>query len=77
MNNAPSVPPPTPWETLTARERQVALYLATGMTCREIANEIKISIKTVDTHRSHVMKKLGTRNNVELLLHMLKIGHTL
>jgi DNA-binding NarL/FixJ family response regulator len=61
-----------PWDTLTAREQQVASSLACGMTNREIADQLSISIKTIDTHRMHVMKKLGTRNNVELLRFMLK-----
>ena len=64
--------PSSPWNTLTEREKQVAFSLATGMTNREIAEQLSVSIKTVDTHRGHVMKKLATRNNVELLRFMLR-----
>lgn len=60
------------WNTLTEREQQVAGMLATGMTNREIAVAVEISIKTVDTHRGHVMKKLKTKNNVDLLRFMLR-----
>jgi DNA-binding NarL/FixJ family response regulator len=55
-----------PFPTLTNRERQVALLLAEGKTNREIGDELKISIKTVDTHRGHLLRKLGLRNNVAL-----------
>lgn len=62
----------SPWDTLTAREHQVAMELSFGKTNREIAKLLSISIKTIDTHRGHVMKKLGVRNNVELLRFMLR-----
>lgn len=55
-----------PASPLTARELQVMEMLARGMTNREIAHDLQISIKTVDTHRGHVLKKLGLRNNSEL-----------
>jgi len=40
--------------------------LALGLSNREIAEALDISIKTVDTFRTQVMKRMGTRNNVEL-----------
>lgn len=52
---------------LTGREQQIMRRLAVGDTNREIADELKISIKTVDTHRGHVLKKLGVRSNVTLV----------
>jgi len=58
--------PKNEFPTLTARERQVALMLAEGRTNREIAAELDISIKTVDTHRGKIMQKLELANNVEL-----------
>jgi DNA-binding CsgD family transcriptional regulator len=59
---------------LTARERQVAEQLATGATCREIAQRLDVSIKTVDTHRRHLLRKLGCRNAAELALHGVREG---
>jgi DNA-binding NarL/FixJ family response regulator len=56
----------SPFTNLTPRECDVAHRLADGKTNREIADELGISIKTVDTHRHHVMQKTGARNNVEL-----------
>ncbi len=59
---------------LTRRERDVAIGLAKGLTNKEIADEMLISQKTVDTHRGHVLKKLGLKNNVTLVHHALKKG---
>ncbi len=64
-----------PASSLTARELQVMEMLARGMTNREIALHLDISIKTVDTHRGHVLKKLGLRNNSELTRFAVKHGY--
>lgn len=62
------------FDVLTVRERQVAKLLAVGSTSREIAAQLEINIKTVDTHRGHLLKKLGCRNNVELARRALRTG---
>lgn len=64
-----------PASALTAREQQVMEMLARGLTNREIAEHLDISIKTVDTHRGHVLKKLGLRNNSELTRFAVKHGY--
>ena len=64
-----------PASSLTARELQVMEMLARGMTNREIAEHLGISGKTVDTHRGHVLKKLGIRNNSELTTFAVKHGY--
>jgi two-component system, NarL family, invasion response regulator UvrY len=56
----------SPLETLSTRELQVLRRLALGNTNREIASAYHISIKTVDTYRSRLLKKLNLRNNAEL-----------
>ncbi len=56
----------SPLDSLSMRELQVLRRLAMGHTNREIANAYHISIKTVDTYRSRLLKKLGLRNNAEL-----------
>ena len=53
-------------DSLSMRELQVLRRLAMGHTNREIANAYHISIKTVDTYRARLLKKLGLRNNAEL-----------
>ena len=60
--------------TLSFRETQVAKLLAIGAKMDEIAKQLDISQKTVDTHRDHVLKKLKLRNNVELARHALREG---
>jgi DNA-binding NarL/FixJ family response regulator len=56
----------SPLDTLSMRELQVLRRLALGHTNREIAKAYHISIKTVDTYRSRLLKKLELRNNAEL-----------
>jgi len=64
-----------PASALTGRELQVMEMLARGMTNREIAEHLDISVKTVDTHRGHVLKKLSLRNNSELTRFAVKNGY--
>lgn len=56
----------SPLDLLSAREMQVLRRLALGHTNREIATAYNISIKTVDTYRLRLLKKLELRNNAEL-----------
>jgi DNA-binding NarL/FixJ family response regulator len=56
----------SPLDSLSMRELQVLRRLAMGHTNREIAGAYSISIKTVDTYRSRLLKKLNLRNNAEL-----------
>jgi two-component system, NarL family, invasion response regulator UvrY len=56
----------SPIDTLSTRELQVLRRLALGNTNREIASAYNISIKTVDTYRFRLLKKLNLRNNADL-----------
>lgn len=56
----------SPLDSLSTRELQVLRRLALGDTNREIAAAYNISIKTVDTYRFRLLKKLNLRNNAEL-----------
>ena len=53
-------------DAISTRELQVLRLLAMGRTNREIASEYNISIKTVDTYRLRLLKKLNLRNNADL-----------
>jgi len=53
-------------ESLSMRELQVLRKLAMGNTNREIATSYNLSVKTVDTYRARILKKLKIRNNTEL-----------
>jgi DNA-binding CsgD family transcriptional regulator len=46
--------------TLTGREREIAILIAEGFTSKRISAALAISIKTVETHRRKLMRKLGT-----------------
>lgn len=56
----------SPMDTLSTRELQVLRRLALGNTNREIAAAYHISIKTVDTYRFRLLKKLNLRNNADI-----------
>lgn len=53
--------------TLTSREREVLDGIAGGKTSKVIASNLEISERTVELHRSRVLKKMGVRNSTELL----------
>ncbi len=55
-------------EQLTDRELQVLQLLGAGLSTREIATELKLSFKTVETHRENIKRKLGLRGANELIL---------
>ena len=57
--------PATP--TLSPRERQVLGLLAHGHTNREVADRLSLSVKTVETHRSHINRKLHVHSTGELI----------
>jgi len=62
----------SPWMTLTHREREILKLIAEGHKCREIAEYLYISPKTVEIHRSNLMKKLDIRTTAELVAFALK-----
>lgn len=61
-------------ETLSNREIQVLKALALGKTNREIADDYSLSVKTVDTYRFRLLKKLNLRNNAELSRFAIRNG---
>lgn len=54
-------------ETLTRREREVLENIAEGKTSNVTASELGISERTIELHRSRILKKMGVRNSTELL----------
>ena len=64
---AGSAPPIDPEiDQLTQREREVLRYIARGYTYKEVASELHLSVKTVETHVSAVLRKLQLSNRREL-----------
>jgi len=61
-------------EPLSERERDVLHLLALGYTNQEIGRRLFISVRTVDTHRAHIMRKLRLESRAELVLFALANG---
>jgi DNA-binding NarL/FixJ family response regulator len=61
-------------EPLSQRERDVLFLLALGYTNQEIAAMLYISVRTVETHRAHIMQKLDLKTRSELVLYALANG---
>lgn len=59
---------------LTAREREVLQLLAEGKTTKQIASQIHVSIKTIETHRQRIMKKLNVKSVAELTKFAIREG---
>jgi DNA-binding CsgD family transcriptional regulator len=53
---------------LSATERTVANYISQGLTNKQIADRLSISVRTVDTHVSHSLAKLGVTSRVQIAL---------
>ncbi|RME81648.1 MAG: DNA-binding response regulator [Caldilineae bacterium] len=70
----PATPRPEPPEGLTPRETEVLRLIALGYTNRQMAVELGISIKTVETHRANITAKLGTRRRVDLVRYAREQG---
>jgi len=63
-----------PYSTLTPREQEVMRMLAEGLTAKEVAAKLFISPKTVENHRTNLMKKLGLKSTVELVRYAARLG---
>jgi DNA-binding NarL/FixJ family response regulator len=61
---------------LTLRERTVLKQLAEGRSSKEIATDMNLSIKTVESHRQHIMEKLGLHTVAELTKFAIREGLT-
>jgi two-component system, NarL family, invasion response regulator UvrY len=61
-------------ETLSNREYQVMLMIASGKTVKEIADELSLSVKTISTNRVRALRKMGMKNNSEITYYAIKHG---
>ena len=53
--------------SITTREREVLYFIAHEFTAKEIASRLFISTHTVDTHRKHLLEKLGVKNTAGMV----------
>lgn len=57
----------SPVDSLSDRELEVLQLLGRGFGTREVANELHLSIKTIETHRAHIKEKLGFKDAGEMV----------
>jgi len=66
--------PATPFQDLTGREMEVTMMLIKGKKAGDIGDVLKLSPKTVATHKYRIYDKVGVRNEVDLLHLALRYG---
>ena len=59
---------------LSVREKEVLQLISSGLTNKQVAARLLISVKTVETHRTNIMQKLGIHNTAELVRYAVKEG---
>jgi DNA-binding NarL/FixJ family response regulator len=60
-------------EMLTSRELEILKLYAEGFINKEISDKLDISIRTVETHKNHIMRKLGLKSTVEMVKYAIRI----
>ena len=64
----------TTYDALTPREQEVIVLLTEGLSTNQVADKLFISSKTVENHRSNIMRKLGLHSTIELVRYAVKLG---
>ena len=64
--------PQTTYDLLTVREREVLKLLAEGLSVKEIATRLNLSAKTVDAHKTNLMKKIDVHDRAELIRYAIQ-----
>ncbi len=62
------------YDGLTTREKEILTHIAEGSSNQQIAEKLYISIKTVQTHRAHILEKLGLHDRTELVRYAIRKG---
>ncbi|MBA3037437.1 MAG: response regulator transcription factor [Desulfobacterium sp.] len=64
------------YEPLTTREREVLKFIAEGISNKEIADLLFISVRTVENHRANIMRKLNIKSTANLIKYAIRKGYT-
>jgi two-component system, NarL family, nitrate/nitrite response regulator NarL len=64
-------------EELTKREVKIISLVAKGMTNKDVANNLNISVKTIKHHMTHVMQKLQAKNRLEAVIKFRELENSL
>ena len=67
-----SAPLETRYDTLSSREREILKLLADGLSVKDIASRLNLSVKTVDAHKYNLMRKLDLHNKTDLIKYALR-----
>jgi DNA-binding CsgD family transcriptional regulator len=59
---------------LTSREQEVATLIAAGKTTKEVAVILNVGVKTAETHRTHLMKKLDIHSTAGIVRYAIRAG---
>jgi two-component system response regulator NreC len=62
------------YDLLTTREREILQLIAESKSNKEIANQLYLSLYTVETHRTHILRKLNLHSVPELILYAVRKG---
>jgi two-component system, NarL family, response regulator NreC len=73
-SNSFTPPPPPTGPALTARENEILQLLVAGNTVKDVANELDLSVKTVEAHKFNLMRKLNIHSRTELVEHARRSG---
>ncbi len=74
MSGTKGPPSESPLDRLSDRELQVFRLIGSGLSVREIAEKLKLSVKTIETHREHIKEKLNLKSSSELLRYSVQYG---
>ena len=64
--------PQLPHEMLSEREYQVMIMIAKGKSLKQIAIELSLSVKTISTHRAHILRKMKLENNAQVVTYSIQ-----
>ncbi|MET3196876.1 DNA-binding NarL/FixJ family response regulator [Bacillus sp. OAE603] len=62
------------YEILSEREKEILVWIARGYSNKDIAEQLVISVKTVETHKSNLMDKIGLRSRPDIVRYALQKG---
>jgi DNA-binding NarL/FixJ family response regulator len=71
---SPSKSETNDYESLSHREKEVFMLFTEGKSTREIADDLFISVKTVNTHKQNILDKLQLKSNTDIVKYALKNG---
>ncbi len=60
---------------LTPKEKQLIEYLSMGMTSKEIAHQLKVSVNTINNQKNHLISKFDCVSSTQLIIQLIRLGY--